>query len=357
MKRCLAFFLFFWAASLHGATYQLVELPALGATTNPTMAYGMNDSSGLPGSPDYEYVAGASGNGSGGQRAVRWTVSTSGVLAVLDVGLLSPYTSAVAYDVNDSGHVVGSMGNRQAFIWRSGTTPQLQAIPAPAPARCLVAYAISNQDKVVGFYSKAVLGSSVLHPGWGFGWTPSGGLQLYDGFIRTSLGSTARAVQDGGVVAGSAEVDPDGAVIAAQQAYTWSPVRLLIGAFNGEEGSGSAIAYGINDLSEVVGESEGIAFLWDGATLIGLGPGSARDINSFGEIVGLAPKAAGGTYAFFKSSSGARVDLNTLVTFPAGSGWQLAEAHAINDRGWIAGIGSRLVNGVRVSKGFVLIPQ
>ena len=51
-----------------------------------------------------------------------------------------------------------------------------------------------------------------------------------------------------------------------------------------------------------------------------------------------------------------RIDLNTETLFPSGSGWQLAEAHAINDWGWIAGIGSRLVNGVRVTKGFVLIP-
>ena len=90
--------------------------------------------------------------------------------------------------------------------------------------------------------------------------------------------------------------------------------------------------------------------------MIGLGSGTARDINIFGEIVGFAPKAVGGTYAFFKAPSGIQQDLNTLTTFPPGSGWQLSEAHAINDRGWIAGIGSRLVNGVRVTKGFVLLP-
>jgi len=355
MKKGLGFLLLFWTISLHGTTYQLMELPALGATSNASVAYGMNDSSGLPGSPDYEYVAGASGSG-GGQRAIRWTVSTSGVVAVLDVGLLSPYTWGVAYDVNDAGHVVGSMGNRQAFIWRSETTPQLQAIPATAPARCLTAYAINDNDKVVGFYSKAVQGSSVLYPGWAFGWTPTGSLQLYDGFVRTSLGSTARAVGDGGLVAGSAEVQTTGGVIAAMQAYTWSPTATLIGAFAGEDGSGSAMAYGINNNGEVVGDSEGTAFLWDGVALIGLGSGTARDINIFGEIVGFAPKAGGGTYAFFKAPSGIQQDLNTLTTFPPGSGWQLSEAHAINDRGWIAGIGSRLVNGVRVTKGFVLFP-
>lgn len=357
MKKGLVFLLLFWTASLSGTTYQLIELPPLGAASNPSVAYGMNDSSGLPEST--EYVAGASGSG-GGQRAVRWAVSTSGVIEVVDIGLLSPYTWAVAYDVNDMGHVVGSMGNRQAFIWWAGTPPLLQAIPATAPARCLAAYAINDNNKVVGFYSKAVQGGSVLYPGWAFGWTPLSGLQLYDGFVRTSLGSTARAVHDGGVVAGSAEVRTTGGVIAAMQAYTWSsPGTTLLGAFPGEDGSGFAEAYGINNLSQVVGTSEGKAFLWSGTTtgLIDLGPGSARDINAFGEIVGSAPKAGGGTYAFFKAPSGSRQDLNTLITIPPGSGWLLAEAHAINDRGWIAGIGSRLVNGVRVTKGFLLIPQ
>lgn len=356
MRKGIVFGLFFWAVSLQGTTYQIVELPSLGAASVPTAAYGMSDFVDIPPEREYQYVAGASGTG-GSQRPLRWTVWQNGATATSDVGLLSPYTWGVAYDANDFGEVVGSMANRQAFLWQPGPPSLLQPILATAPARCLAAYAINDAGKVVGFYSKAVQGSSVLYPGWAFGWSQGAGVVLYDGFVRTSLGSTARAVNSIGVVAGSAEVSPTGGVIAATQAYTWPPKHLL-GAFDGEDGSGFAISYGINNIGQVVGESEGQAFLWNGTTgMIDLGPGTARDINSFGDIVGTAPKAGGGTFAFFLGPMGFRQDLNTLATVPAGTGWQLAEAWAISDRGWIAGIGSRLVNGARITKGFVLIPQ
>lgn len=350
MRKGFGVLLLLWAVSLHGITYQLIELPpASGSSAIPTRAYGMNDAH-LSGNPDYGYIAGVSGSGSS-QRAIRWTVSTSGILETKDLGLISPYTWAIAYDVNDDGHVVGTMGNLQAFIWRFESIPQLQAIPATSPARCLVAYAINDADKVVGSYSKFVGSGGPVHPFWGFGWTPAGVLVLYKSSQNlASAASNAQAVNDDGLAAGAAQVSSDGSFELEWQAHTWSPTPTPIG-------NGFSQAYGIND-SDVVGTGAGKAILWDGGALTDLGPGTARDINNDnpGQIVGFAPKTGGGTYAFVQTTSTSRVDLNTETLFPSGSGWQLAEAHAINDWGWIAGIGSRLVDGVRVTKGFVLIP-
>jgi len=66
----------------------------------------------------------------------------------------------------------------------------------------------------------------------------------------------------------------------------------------GELGGGSSYAYGVNNLSQVVGTSDGRAFRWE---------------------------------------SGVMTDLNTLL--PADSGWRLESARAINDGGQIVGSG------------------
>ena len=356
MRNSFFALLFWWAAALSGTTYQLIELPALGgSSTVQTRAYGRNEgASGLEGP---EFVAGTSGS-----RAVRWTVTTSGAGAPMDVGLLGSYTSATAYGVNNFGHVVGMMANeQQAFIWRSGTSPQLQAIPAVAPARCLVAYDINYADMVVGAYTK-----NGTFPRWAFSWTPAGSLTLYQGQRTGPIGSSAFAVSDGGIVVGEGEVNTSGSSVPnAQQVYGW-PIPGLIGALPNPEGIGTGRALGINDHYQIVGESEGMAFIWNVSAsesptapggLLDLGPGAARDINNAGTIVGHAPNTSGGNFAFVKEPWDVRRDLNSLTAIPAGSGWYLSEARAINDKGWIAGIGCRLVGALRVTRAFVLIPQ
>ncbi len=129
-------------------------------------------------------------------------------------------------------------------------------------------------------------------------------------------------------------------------------------------------AYDINALGEVVGASDYLslphAFLDEGGTMHDLGTLSAvyssteaASINSSGVVAGDAfvmsnsyapslawiwvPTAPNGT-------SGQMTDLNSLI--PAGSGWLLNHATAVNDAGQIVGYGT--INGVE--HGFLLTP-
>lgn len=80
----------------------------------------------------------------------------------------------------------------------------------------------------------------------------------------------------------------------------------------GTLGGSSSHAYDINDSGQVVGDSDGYAFLYDGGNMI---------------------------------------DLNTLL--PTGSGWELSVAYGINDSGQIVGQGSNINGDTRA---FLMTP-
>jgi hypothetical protein len=90
----------------------------------------------------------------------------------------------------------------------------------------------------------------------------------------------------------------------------------------------------INDEGTVVGGSGDRAFRWTiGGELVDLGPGEAVDINDDGDIVGFDGSADGNGAVLWRD--GEKTDLNTRIA----DGWKLSIAEAINDDGWIAGRG------------------
>jgi probable HAF family extracellular repeat protein len=123
----------------------------------------------------------------------------------------------------------------------------------------------------------------------------------------------------------------------------------------GTLGGTHSVASGINISGQVVGGSQTAsgawhAFLWspsggmtDLGTLPGLTDSFASSINNAGQIVGdgefvnQSRTASGPQHAFLWGPSTELTDLNTLL--PAGSGWQLTDARAINDNGQIVGQG------------------
>jgi len=100
------------------------------------------------------------------------------------------------------------------------------------------------------------------------------------------------------------------------------------------------------------------AFLWNKGRMTDLGvlPGlvesQARGVNSAGVVVG---RCTGATFEStpraFVWTGGVMSDLNALI--PAGSGWTLENANAINDAGRIVGSGLR---GGK-TRAFLLIPN
>jgi probable HAF family extracellular repeat protein len=75
----------------------------------------------------------------------------------------------------------------------------------------------------------------------------------------------------------------------------------------------------------------------------------AYGINDSGQVVGSSGNSRGTSTAFLYSD-GKMIDLNNLL--PANSGWFLAEARKINNRGQIVGIG--VINGE--NRAFLMAP-
>ena len=116
----------------------------------------------------------------------------------------------------------------------------------------------------------------------------------------------------------------------------------------GTLGGKDSIGREINASGQIVGYARtksGLfhAVIWTGATAADLGSFSANQsfgigINTFGEAVGTARTAQNFDRPFFYTG-GRLVDCNTLL--PLGSGWTgLGYATAINDKGWITGVGT-----------------
>ena len=114
----------------------------------------------------------------------------------------------------------------------------------------------------------------------------------------------------------------------------------------GTFGGANSYAMAINDAGVVAGSAQlatgGMnAFIANGNALIDLGTlgglnSYAYGINASGEVVGYSGVADGSTHAFLYQN-GVMIDLNSLID-PL-SGWVLTQAYAINASGEIAGAG------------------
>ncbi|HLF13577.1 MAG TPA: T9SS type A sorting domain-containing protein [Bacteroidota bacterium] len=237
-----------------------------------------------------------------------------GFLDRTDLAILAGVTYSNVHDINIFNHVVGTDGGSGAFVYYGGSN--VKYLPWPGPA-----------------------GVS---------------------------GGTAYGINDRGEIVGDTQFDPD-PLNSDYHAFLYNPYPASDSQMHdlGTLGGAESFAYGINNLGQIVGESESasgqwLGFLWEKGAMqalptlptTGIPRGYAKAINDHGVVVGSSNVADGQQpHAFMWDTVNGTRDLNNLI--PSDSGWLLIRANAINDSGQIVGMG--LHNGQY--RGFLLTPD
>lgn len=296
------------ATAANAVQYQVVELGTLGA--QHSFGTGINS--------DGDTV---------GQLHFSWDdkqgfVNSGGTMA--GIGHLGQSGNTVAYDINDSGQIVGysrdTSGANHAFLrQQNGTMLDLQTLGGTDS----YAQAINNSGVVAG-YSRNSSGK-----GRGFIWDATNGMQELSalaggvswataindssqvaGYSYTASGGPSHAVVwNNGVMTDlnslltdarqswATGINDDGWVVGYYNRYSVTGIYgfLLRGTEFVELGTlgGNCQAFGINNSGLVVGQSNNQAFVWSNGVieqLPGLGGHTslASSVNSQGQIVGYA---------------------------------------------------------------------
>lgn len=219
-------------------------------------------------------------------------------------------------DINDLGQIVGygalpANGQQRGALWQADNTiTNLGDLPGAWDG---AAYSINN-DGVVAGYSSAL--EHVRYRGCRY----DAANGLLDLGTLGGFSSDAAAVNEAGVIVGTSHTGPTSATdnYPRFHAFRWSEgVMTDLGVYPGDN------------------HSHGLA------------------INNQGDIVGAGKISIFSTFVrALLWRNGQVIDLNTRI--PAGSGWHLRHAYAINDSGWITCDGSYLGGG---SRAVLLVPM
>lgn len=310
-----------------------------------------------------------------------------------------------AYDINDSGQVVGysyaSTGEMRSVVWENGlitadwrligtrnyasainNAGQIAANSTPSRGilgRCPSLWQKGNLITKIGECGGSSYVNGINNKGQVVGWNDDEPFVWKDG-VTTALslpGSNAGASQaidinDGGQAVGHFNIrnpgilQPDGSTISVEStshAALWQPKGKIkdLGILPGGKYSD---ALSINRFGQVVGWADTSdktkhAVLWQGGVIKDLGllqnnATQATSINNLGTVVGystvISEYSKEVSVHGFVWKNGNMRDLNQLL--PANSGWEINSASAINNRGQIVGQGT--FNGEK--KPYLLTP-
>lgn len=284
--------------------------------------------------------------------------------AVTDLGVVPGASGGNAYGINGSGEVTGALAflapNEEyffhAFLYSASGIQDIGTLSGNENNYNYfsIGLGINDSGQVTG--DSNTLGPGPVHAFLysersmkDLGTLPGGGLQ-----------SEGEAINSSSQVAGWASLE--GEYLTHAVLFSDGSVQDL-GTL---PGGGNSIGYGINDSSEVTGISEvnvngteySHAFLYRAGTMIDLGalPG---DTASVGTSINAAGQVVGGSsfyqdnqdHLFLYTPGQGMINLSSLL--PAGSGWTLTNATAINDKGQITGIG---VNPDGYQRAYLLSP-
>lgn len=350
--------------------YKLRILPTLGGSQS--LAQGMND--------EGVVVGGAYGKSDAVFHAFRWE---QGLMS--DLGSLQDGPYSVSYtNPNEKGDISGYSNTQTAdpngedfclvgthliclgFLWKNGTMTALPTLGGnngqayQVNSRDMVAGVAENStpDSTCGSYFELEAKPVVWHngavaqlpipsgdvDGWGYGINDRGQIVGSSG--------TCFAPTSWPVTAAHALMWPNGPSGSYIDLGNLGSTNWNLPFFISNDGT-------VVGMSGVSGGYNFHAFLWTkkrGMQDLGTLPGDAQswvsDINSANEAVGTSFSASGGARAIIWQH-GKMTDLNLLAgRHPR---FYMAEAFAINDRGWIAG-GGTLVKQTNQYRAFVLYP-
>ena len=226
--------------------------------------------------------------------AVLWP-ATGGIV---NLGKISGGSSSAAFEINSSGVITGdsflSSGIVNATSWRDNKIKNLGALPK---AIFTAGLDINDNGSIVG---ESVFSYGPPFTSHGFVWTGSSMRDL--GTLPGGVTSMANAINSSGVIVGQSDGTSTG---GHWHAVMWDT------------------SFKIHNLGVIPGGNYSIAFA----------------VNDSNVVVGYGNLSNNAAHAMIWTSSSGMKDLNSLI--PAGSGWVLINANAINNVGQIPGYGTK----------------
>jgi uncharacterized membrane protein len=349
-------------------------LIATGAQAQPH--YALTDLGKLPGTDlsvancinDNADVAGACNSASVNQVAVVWRNGIAASLGKLPGGTFS-YASAI----NLAGVVVGDgdTGDGRPQSWVTTASGLLNFFPNSGGNTHAIG--INNAGVICGYYTKSLSGNVSSWRGAIWAVDPKDPTRYRETDLPVIPGNNGKytsaipfAFNQYGQAAGWAVND-----IIGQHASFWNNDSkhsiVDLGVFPGDW---SSIAWGMNNLAQVVGESHppgsSRAVLWDNDAahtplelplLPGDNYGTATKINNLGQVLGSSAatdaatgNAGPGRLVIWRD--GGVFEIQSLLD-ASGAGWTVTSVTGLNNSGQIAGFGT--ANGE--THAFILTPQ